>query len=94
MIIRIMGEGQFDVADVDQELLQKYDNQVEHAVESGDADEARTALSALHDYVVANGTPVSDDFLGTSDVVVPFVDATLEEISELLTGEGFIPDPA
>ncbi len=94
MIIRIMGEGQFDVADVDQGLLQKYDNQVEHAVESGDTEEARTALQELHDYVVSHGKPVSDDFLGTSDVVVPFVDATLEEISELLTGEGFIPDPA
>ncbi|MDN6529432.1 MAG: hypothetical protein L0K67_10195 [Brevibacterium sp.] len=58
MIIRIMGEGQYDIA------------------------------------VVGHGKPVSDDFLGTSEAVVPFVDATLEEITELLTGEGFIPDPA
>ncbi|GAA1616960.1 hypothetical protein GCM10009700_01570 [Brevibacterium sanguinis] len=94
MIIRIMGEGQYDVANVDQELLQKYDNQVEHAVESGDEDEAKSALNALHDYVISHGTPVSDDYLGSSDVVVPFVDATLTEIAELLTGEGFIPDPA
>lgn len=94
MIIRIMGEGQFDVADVDQKLLQSYDNQVEHAVEAGDEAEARAALRGLHDYVIDQGKPVSDDYLGTSDVVVPFVDATLQEIAELLTGEGFIPDPA
>ena len=94
MIIRIMGEGQFDIADVDQNLLQKYDNQVEDAVNAADEEAARNALHALHDYVVGHGKPVSDDYLGTSEAVVPFVDATLEEITELLTGEGFIPDPA
>ncbi|MGO2037876.1 MAG: PspA-associated protein PspAA [Brevibacterium sp.] len=94
MIIRIMGEGQFDVAEVDQDLLQRYDNQVEDAVNAADEEGARTALNAFHDYVVSNGKPVADDYLGSSDVVVPFVDATLAEIAELLTGEGFIPDPA
>ncbi|WP_350269600.1 hypothetical protein AAFP32_13695 [Brevibacterium sp. CBA3109] len=94
MIIRIMGEGQFDIADVDQNLLQKYDNQVEDAVDVGNEEAAKNALLALHDYVVGHGKPVSDDYLGSSDVVVPFVDATLQEITELLTGEGFIPDPA
>ena len=94
MIIRIMGEGQYDVADVDQNLLQKYDNQVEDAVNVGNEKAARNALHALHDYVVGNGKPVSDDYLGASEAVVPFVDATLQEITELLTGEGFIPDPA
>lgn len=94
MIIRIMGEGQFEVADVDQKLLQTYDNQVEDAVNAGNEEAARTALSALHDYVVSHGQAVADDYLGSSDVVIPFVDATLAEIAELLTGEGFIPDPA
>lgn len=94
MIIRIMGEGQFDVLNVDQNLLQKYYNQVEDAVNAGNEEAARTALSALHDYVTSNGQPVADDYLGSSDVVIPFVDATLAEIAELLTGEGFIPDPA
>ncbi|WP_309132269.1 hypothetical protein [Brevibacterium sp.] len=93
MIIRIMGEGQFDVADVDNAVLQKYDNDVEIAVKEGDETAARTALGALHDFVVGHGKPVPDDFLGTSDFVVPFVDASLEDIAELLTGEGFIPDP-
>ncbi|WP_231442807.1 PspA-associated protein PspAA [Brevibacterium zhoupengii] len=94
MIIRIMGEGQFDVADVDQNLMQKYDNQVEDAVKAGNEEAAKNALQSLHDYVVGNGKPVSDDYLGSSEAVVPFIDATLQEITELLTGEGFIPDPA
>jgi methylaspartate ammonia-lyase len=94
VIIRIMGEGQFDVANVDQNLLQKYDNQVEDAVNAGNEEAVRSALTALHEYVTANGSPVADDYLGSSDVVIPYVDATLADISELLTGEGFIPDPA
>ncbi|SMY03182.1 hypothetical protein BSP239C_03474 [Brevibacterium sp. 239c] len=94
MIIRIMGEGQYDVADVDQNLMQKYDNQVEDAVNVGNEEAARNALHALHDYVVTNGKAVSNDYLGSSEAVIPFVDATLQEITELLTGEGFIPDPA
>ncbi|WP_193071249.1 MULTISPECIES: PspA-associated protein PspAA [unclassified Brevibacterium] len=94
MIIRIMGEGQYDVADVDQNLMQKYDNQVEDAVNVGNEEAARNALHALHDYVVTNGKAVDNDYLGSSEAVIPFVDATLQEITELLTGEGFIPDPA
>ena len=94
MIIRIMGEGQFNVADVNHSLMQKYDNQVEDAVKVGNEQAARNALKALHDYVVEAGQPVADDYLGSSEAVVPFVDATLEEITDLLTGEGFIPDPA
>lgn len=94
MIVRIMGEGQYDVADVDQDTLQKYDNQVETAVKNQDVEAARASLNELHDYVISHGKPVSDDYLGTSDFVIPFVDSSLEEITELLTGEGFIPDPA
>ncbi|MDN5806678.1 MAG: hypothetical protein L0H69_13935 [Brevibacterium sp.] len=94
MIIRIMGEGQYDIADVDQDRLQTYDNQVEDAVNAGNEEAAKSALHALHDYVVTHGKPVPDDYLGSSEAVVPFVDATLQEITELLTGEGFIPDPA
>ncbi len=93
MIVRIMGEGQYDVAEVDNDVLQKYDNDVETAVKEGDEEATRAALNALHDYVIGHGKPVPDDFLGTSDFVIPFVDASLEDIAELLTGEGFIPDP-
>ena len=94
MIVRIMGEGQFDISDVDQEKLQSFDNQVEKAVNDKDDAGTKDALAALHDFVRANGSPVADDFLGSSDFVIPYVDATLDEIAELLTGEGFIPDPA
>ena len=39
------------------------------------------------------GTPVPDDELVDSDLILPDVDATLEEVQELLSGseEGLVP---
>ena len=92
MIVRIMGEGQFNVADVDSETLQTFDNQVEAAMESGDDAQVVAALEQLRTFIAEHGKPVEDDYLGPSDFVIPFADAHLDEIKELLTGEGFIPD--
>ncbi|GAA4384777.1 hypothetical protein NLM24_36020 [Nocardia zapadnayensis] len=94
MIVRIMGEGQFDVADVEQDTLQKYDAEVEEAVESGDADHVHRALETLRQYIYDHAQPVSEDFLGGSDIVIPYPDAEIDDIRRLLTGEGFLPDPA
>ncbi|GAA2092739.1 MULTISPECIES: PspA-associated protein PspAA [Brevibacterium] len=92
MIIRILGEGQFDLTDVDEAALQSYDDEVEKAFEAGDENAVHTALTQLHDFITAHGSPVADDFLGASDVVVPGTDATIAEIQELLSGEGFVPN--
>jgi hypothetical protein len=92
MIIRIMGEGQFDVSDVESSALQGFDDEVERAFESGDDAAVRQALTDLHTFIIEKATPVADDYLGASDVVVPSADATLEDIRELLNGDGFIPN--
>lgn len=94
MIVRIMGEGQYDVADVEQDTLQKYDDEVEQAVASGDSEHVHSALTALREFVLSHAEPVADDFLGGSDIVIPYPDAEISEITELLTGEGFIPELA
>lgn len=92
MIIRVMGEGQFNVADVDEEQLQTYDNEVEKAVADKDLAHVQDALTRLREFVLEHATPVDEDYLGPSDIVIPYADANLEDIDELLTGEGFIPD--
>lgn len=92
MIIRIMGEGQFDLSDVEQSVLQGFDDEVERAVEQGDETTVRDALKRLHDFITSKGSAVPDDYLGSSDVLVPGEDATLEEIREMLNGDGFIPN--
>ncbi|MCT1690456.1 hypothetical protein M3B11_05740 [Brevibacterium sp. p3-SID960] len=92
MIVRIMGEGQYDVADVEQDALQAYDDKVEQAVQSGDEEQTSAALHDLRSYILSHGTPVADDFLGTSDIVVPFADASIDDIRQLVDGSGLIPD--
>jgi hypothetical protein len=91
MIVRISGEGQYDVPDDVMDNLNELDATVEKAL--GDEDEAtfRTALSALLDQVRASGTPVAVDVLEPSDLVLPHADSTLEEVQAALGEEGLIP---
>jgi hypothetical protein len=90
MIIRIMGEGQFVVPDEVAVRLNELDDALEEAL----ADEAAfpAALAALLDAVRAEGQPLADDELVTSDVVLPASEATVAEVRALLTDEGLIPD--
>ncbi len=91
MIVRILGEGQLEVGDDRLGALNELDEKVEAAVESGDEAAFETALAALLDGVRRNGTPVAEDLLHDSDLILPPADATIAEVRELLEGEGLIP---
>lgn len=92
MIIRILSEGQFDVPDATMEELNRLDDAVTAAVDSNDEEAFRRSLSELLQCVRTNGSPEPDDFLGPSDLVLPGEDATVEEVKQLLTEEGLVPD--
>lgn len=92
MIVRILGEGQFNVAEVEQDRLQGFDEDIETAVEAKDEAGLHDALLALRSFIVEHGSPVGDDFLGKSDIVVPYPDADIADIEALLTDDGLIPD--
>ena len=91
MIVRILGEGQFEVADDQLERLNELDAAVESAVEAGDTDAFATALAALLDGVRQAGTPLAVDSLEDSDLILPPADATIDEVRELLNDDGLIP---
>jgi hypothetical protein len=91
MIVRILGEGQYDVSDEAIKALNDLDARVESCVESGDETEFRTALVALLDGVRAAGAPVGPDSLEPSDLILPMADASLAEVRDLLSGDGLIP---
>ena len=91
MIIRIMGEGQFDVPDGAADALNALDEQVEAAVESGDDNAFSTAFAQLLERVRAHGSRVADDTLVDSDLVLPPADSTVDEVARLLGDEGLIP---
>ena len=92
MIVRISGEGQFDLADSESARLNELETAVISAVEAGDEDTYRAAFAELLDYVRANGREVPDDELEGSDVILPPSDTSLQEAAADFTGEGLIPD--
>jgi hypothetical protein len=92
MIVRISGEGQYRLDDEDAARLNALENAVVTVVEGGRGDGFDEAFSAVLDYVRANGTPVGDDEIETSDVIIPPADISFEEAGKDFTGEGLIPD--
>ena len=93
MIVRILGEGQWEVADDAVADLNTLDDQVEKAVGSGDEVAMRAALAKLLGEVRSVGTPVPDDALADSDLILPDADSSLADVQALLadSSEGLIP---
>jgi hypothetical protein len=91
MIVRILGEGQWDVAEDHLSDLNRLDDEVEAAVERGDEVTFTNSLAALLNAVRKNGTVLAADSLEDSDLILPPADATLEEVRELLSEDGLIP---
>lgn len=92
MIVRIMGEGQYRVDDETARKLNDLDEQVGSAVESGDEEQVRSLLQQLSQAVRDGGEQLDDADLSTSEAIVPPEDLSLDELRELLEGEGLVPD--
>jgi hypothetical protein len=91
MIVRVLGEGQLEVADDVLDHLNTLDDAVEAAVESGDEEAFRTALDGLLQAVRQHGKPLPDDSLLPSDAILPAPDIPLAQVRDLLGDEGLIP---
>ncbi len=91
MIVRILGEGQFDVPESALEALNELDERLIKAVDANDADEFAAALGQLLATLKAHATPHPPDALDPSDCVLPGSDSGLEEVRALLGDEGLIP---
>ena len=80
MIVRISGEGQFELPDEDAERLNELDNDAVAAVEAGDEAEVRRALDPdARRWWPVDGTAVGEDELVESDVILPPRDITFAE---------------
>ncbi|GAA2643155.1 MULTISPECIES: PspA-associated protein PspAA [Streptomyces] len=91
MIVRIMGEGQVEVADSHFPELNKLDDELLAEMEGGDEEGFRRTLGALLDAVRRLGTPLPDDALEPSELILPAADAGLDEVREMLSDDGLIP---
>ena len=92
MIVRLMGEGQFEVDDEVAKGLNDLDEKAGEAVERGDEEQLRVLLDRMAEAVRTNGSRVPDDDLRGSDAIVPPEDLSLDEAKQLFEGEGLIPD--
>lgn len=91
MIVRIMGEGQVELADSHLTHLNELDDELLAEMESGDEEGFRRTLGALLDAVRRLGEPLPDEALEPSELILPAPEATLDEVRELLGDDGLIP---
>ena len=92
MIVRLMGEGQYRIGDELLSTLNEIDDRAQSAADVDDEPQLDALLEDMWKLVLANGERLADDHLGTSDVVIPPSDLTLEETKRLFSDEGLIPD--
>jgi len=90
MIVRILGEGQFEVPDAAVDELNELDRKLEAAVERQDEAAFRPALAALLAKVREVGSPAKADELVPSELIVPPDDASMADVRRLLTDEDLI----
>ena len=92
MIVRIAGEDQFRLQDSEEAQLNDLDTAVLDAVEQDDEAGFKSSFATLLDFVRTNGSPLSEDDLQPSDLILPPSDTTLMEAREDFNGEGWLPD--
>ncbi len=92
MIVRISGEGQFELPDERLEALNELDNAVVEAVDAGDEPRFRETWEQMLALVASEGSPLPEDELVESTIIMPPRDITLEEARGEFIGEGLIPE--
>jgi hypothetical protein len=90
MLIRILGEGQFVVPDSELGEINRLDAALEAALKTPEPD-FRPALDALLDLVRTVGVRPPDHEMEESQVILPFADASEDDIRDMLGDEGLVP---
>jgi hypothetical protein len=93
VIVRISNEAQYRLDDGLHGRLNELDDAAVAAVAADDEDGFHSAFEELLDVVRTEGTPLSDDELDASDVILPPADLTFVEAGVEFTGDGLIPEP-
>lgn len=92
MIVRISTEGQYRLPDGDVDRLNDLDNEIVEAVDAGDEERFNEVFQQMLELVRSDGSPLGDDELEESDVILPPPDLQFTEAGGQFTGEGLIPD--
>ncbi len=92
MIVRLMGEGQYQVDDGIRDQLNELDDRAVATLEQNDEPALDELLDEMWRVVRDRGERLADDDLSASDLVIPPSDLTLEETRRLFSDDGLVPD--
>jgi hypothetical protein len=92
VIVRLLGEGQFEIDDEVAKGLDAIDEEAGQAVEAGDEERLAELLGRMADAVRTNGSRLADEDLRPSEAIIPPDDLSLDEARQLFEDEGLIPD--
>lgn len=92
MIIRIMGEGQYQASEALCDELNEIDNQIVTLVEEGKAEEYRKELARLISEIREKSEPIDPEEIVESDIIVPPGDLSFEEAKAVFKGAGIFAD--
>jgi hypothetical protein len=92
VIVRIATESQYKLPEDAAEELNGLDNDVVAAIEAGDEDRFHALFEQMLDLVRRAGSPLDEDELAESEVILPPPDTSFVEAAAEFTGEGLIPD--
>lgn len=94
VITRILGEGQYEIADAHLGVLGELDAAVQSAAACGDDEECVAGVRALLEAVRDLGTSVPDDVSVPLDLILPDEGTSrrhIRQMQELLADKGLIP---
>jgi hypothetical protein len=92
VIVRILGEGQFELDQGHARQLDELDSALVEAVEGDDDRAFEEALAELVAEVKRAGRALPPDYLGPSDMTVPAPGSSRLEVRSLLSDDGSVPD--
>ncbi len=91
MIVRISGEGQWELDDDCEQRVNRLDDEAVSAVVAGDEQRFRRLWAEMIEMIESEGNPLEDDALVASDVILPPRDTSFDEARRDFSGDGLIP---
>lgn len=91
MIIRIIGDQQYEVKSSIVDKLNDIDNKIVELVAKGDEKNFKKEYAKMIALVRKKGKPLDPKTITGSHLILPPEDLTIEEAKRIFTGEGLIP---
>jgi len=92
MIIRISGDGQYEIDERTLGQLNAVDDDLEDAVQAGDGERFSRELGRLLTLVRGAGVRCDSNHLAPSELILPPDDITLAQLAGELSTDGLVPN--